>query len=376
METIRSRFPEVEHVPEGCYLVGGSVRDILLERAALDVDLATTAAGEAASRFAARVGSRPIRLGRDPLTVWRVTAWDRVYDFAEVIGESIEMDLGRRDFTINALAVELGMVPRLIDPFHGREDLQSRRIRIISEKNIEDDPLRILRAVRFAVQLDFEIDPASARILASRAGSLSSAAPERVTYELDLILSSPRVARGVKLITELGLAVLLFGIPPDQRTVSLLDLLDGDLISSYLVLLQHLGERELEARANRWRWSSQTLRDVLALRRAAEAVSSRTAGALEVVLYDAGPATSRRLVPILRSRGMDGEAGRVQRLLEDRGSLFSTEALLSGHEIQEIASVGEGAKVGRLKRLLLEAQIRGEITTREDAVALILSRRI
>lgn len=368
---LRSDFPEIDHVPRGCYLVGGCIRDALLDRSALDVDFAAFSAAGIAGRFAARVRSRAIQLGRDALAVWRVTAQDRVYDFAGVVGESIEIDLGRRDFTINALAVELNDVPRLIDPFNGWEDLKSRTIRIVSEKNIEEDPLRILRAVRFAVQLDFEIDPGSFPALAARSGSLASSAPERVTYELDLILCSQQPARGLKLINGLGLSNLLFGLPPDERTISRIDSLQGDPTAALMILLEHLTDRQLEAHGNRWRWSTQMLRDLLDLRRAVEAID--TGGeSLAVVLYDAGLATSRRAVKIFQARGLEDQARRVEEVLAARGdSLFALEALLSGHDIQQIAGIEEGAEVGRLKRLLLEAQIRGEITSRDEAVALI-----
>lgn len=372
VERLRKTFPEIDQVPHGCYLVGGCVRDALLDRPALDLDFAALSAAGVATRFASIVRSRPIQLGRDELAVWRVTAQDRVYDFAEVVGGSIEIDLARRDFTINSLAVEWVNTPRLMDPFNGRDDLRSGTIRIVSEKNIEEDPLRILRAVRFAVQLEFEIDHDSFQTLAGKAGLLAAAAPERVTYELDLILRSSQAARGVALIVRLGLSRHLFGIPFVDGTIPLIETLEGDSIAALMVLLQHMGASELETHARSWRWSAQTLRDVLSLRRAVKTIRSPGSQSLEVVLFDEGPATSRRLVEILRTSGLSDEASRVQEILEVRGdSLFATEALLTGHEIQELVAVGEGAEVGRLKRLLIEAQIRGEITTRDEAVALI-----
>lgn len=376
VEKLKSGFPEIDLVPNGSYLVGGCVRDAMLDRPALDVDFAVFSAGEAASRFASRVRSRPIQLGGDELAVWRVTARDRVYDFADVVGDSIEMDLGRRDFTINAMAVALRDVPLLIDPFNGLDDLKARIVRLVSEKNVDDDPLRILRGVRLAVQLDFNIDENSFLSLKSRAGSLSVAAPERVTYELDLILRSPRAKRGLDWIARLGLGELLFGLSLDGPTISVLDSLDGDPISSRMVLAQHLRDRALEAHAKRWRWSTQTLRDVLSLRKAVESICDPGPESIEVVLYDAGPETSRRAVAILRTRGLNDEASRVESILEARSkSLFATVALLTGHEIQELAAVDEGAEVGRLKRLVLEAQIRGEISTREEAVALVAGEK-
>ena len=376
VEKLRAGFPEIDQIPSGSYLVGGCVRDALMDRPALDVDFAASSSASVARQFASRVHSRPIQLGRDALAVWRVTARDRVYDFADIVGESIEADLGRRDFTINAMALELAPEPRLIDPFRGREDLRSRKIRIVSEKNIEEDPLRILRAVRFAVQLNFEIDQDSFRAMEGRSALLAATAPERVTYELDLILRSSQAARGVDWMARLGLSGFLFGLAHTGSTVSMIGSLKGDTISALYVLLVHLEDNEIEAYARRWRWSTQILRDLLALRRIVDAIRHLAARSLEVVLYDGGSAASHRAVEILRIQGMDEQAGRVQKILEARGaSLFETEALLGGHEIQELAAVGEGAEVGRLKRLLLEAQIRGEVTTRDEAAAMVSRAR-
>jgi len=356
--------------------VGGCVRDALLDRPALDVDFAASSSASAASQFASRVRSRPIQLGRDALAVWRVTATGRVYDFADIVGESIEEDLGRRDFTMNAMAVELAPAPRLIDPFDGREDLRSRRIRIVSEKNVEEDPLRILRAVRFAVQLNFEIDQNSFQAMRGRSALLAAAAPERVTYELGLILRSSRAARGVDWMARLGLTGVLFGLAADDSTISMIGSLKGDPISALYVLLGHMGDSEIEAYARRWRWSTQILRDLLALRRVVEAIRHLASQSLEVALYDGGAATSHRAVEILEILGLDEHAGRVQEILEARGdSLFETETLLTGNEIQELAAVSEGVEVGRLKRLLLEAQIRGQVTTRNEATAMISRTR-
>jgi len=376
VEKLRAGFPEIDQIPSGSYLVGGCVRDALMDRPALDVDFAASSSASVARQFASRVHSRPIQLGRDALAVWRVTARDRVYDFADIVGESIEADLGRRDFTINAMALELAPEPRLIDPFRGREDLRSRKIRIVSEKNIEEDPLRILRAVRFAVQLNFEIDQDSFRAMEGRSALLAATAPERVTYELDLILRSSQAARGVDWMARLGLSGFLFGLAHTGSTVSMIGSLKGDTISALYVLLVHLEDNEIEAYARRWRWSTQILRDLLALRRIVDAIRHLAARSLEVVLYDGGSAASHRAVEILRIQGMDEQAGRVQKILEARGaSLFETEALLGGYEIQELAAVGEGAEVGRLKRLLLEAQIRGEVTTRDEAAAMVSRAR-
>jgi len=100
------------------------------------------------------LGRNVIRLGREEhLSAWRVVDGPHVYDFAALLDGSIDADLARRDFTVNAMAVDLN-TGVLLDPHDGRADLSRRLVRMINASNFDDDPLRVLKAVRMAVRLD------------------------------------------------------------------------------------------------------------------------------------------------------------------------------------------------------------------------------
>src|SRR5438132_4135100 len=134
-------FPRLRHLPAGARLaVGGALRDVLLEREPNDVDVEC----DDPLAVAQTLGRKIIQLGRGDVIAWRVVEGDRIYDFSRI------SPLGRRDFTINAMAVDLAS-GELRDPFGGAADITARAVRMIDAVNFDDDPLRLLRAVRFAV---------------------------------------------------------------------------------------------------------------------------------------------------------------------------------------------------------------------------------
>src|SRR5438067_11422212 len=200
-------FPRLRDLPAHAYVVGGAVRDLILGTAPADVDVACLdplACGRA-------LRHKVIRLGREEhLSAYRVVDGPHVYDFAALLDGSIDADLARRDFTVNAMAVDLG-TGALLDPHDGRGDLERRLVRMIDAANFDDDPLRMLKAIRMAVRFDFEIDEGTLAAIRPRVGRITSVAVERVAYELTVIFSANAFRRGVTLLRETRLDVPLFG---------------------------------------------------------------------------------------------------------------------------------------------------------------------
>ncbi len=217
------------------YLVGGSVRDALLGLApseSPDLDFATDARPERvlelARGWAEGVWEVGIAFGtvglirrgvRFEVTTYRSEAYDRTSRNPDVqYGTSIEEDLRRRDFTINAMAVSVpGHV--FIDLFGGLADLGSKLLRTPGspEESFDDDPLRILRAARFVAALGLLPDPALVEAMRSRAKRLSIVAVERVRDEFSKLLLTPDPAAGLALITETGIADLVLPELPALR---------------------------------------------------------------------------------------------------------------------------------------------------------------
>jgi poly(A) polymerase len=190
----------------GAWLVGGVVRDRLLGRATADIDVAVEGDVRSAARAAARAagGAAAFALSED-FGSWRVVARDGSWqlDVEPLRGGAIETDLAQRDFTVNAIAQAVSG-GELIDPFGGVRDVRHRLLRAVGAGAFAADPLRVLRLVRIAVELGFEIEPETERLARSHAAELASVSAERVFTELRRILAAESVRRGLELMAGIG----------------------------------------------------------------------------------------------------------------------------------------------------------------------------
>ena len=207
------------------WLVGGSIRDRLLGREDSDLDYATDALPDEVEAIAGSLETGVTAVGKRYGTIGVLVdgRWSEITTFRGdsyaggtrwpdvTFGSSIEEDLARRDFTVNALA-ENALSGQLLDLFGGRDDLERRLIRAVGEpeRRFREDPLRILRGMRLASQLGFEIEPGTMDAMAATVGLLSTLSQERVTAELDKLLQGADPARGLEAIRETGaLGVIL-----------------------------------------------------------------------------------------------------------------------------------------------------------------------
>ncbi len=344
-DQILTLFPGLTRIPPGAYVVGGAVRDLLLGRDPVDVDVACLLPFEAARAVRTRV----IRLGNgEHLSAYRVVKDERVYDFAALLDDTIESDLARRDFTINAMAIDLDH-DVLLDPHGGRRDLDLRLVRMVRASNFDDDPLRTLKAVRMAIRFNFAIDEETLAAIRARAHRIVDVATERVTYELSIIFSSHAFRRAVNLLEASGLAGALC-LTSQSASVEAPEEPAVGLGGAYALLVE-----DPKAYAERWRWSDQLLHEVQTLQRLVDHHD-------RLALYDAGESIARQLPPLLRALGRSDELD-----IPD----FTIRALLTGGEIAELTGLAPGKELGRIKRALLEAQVRGEIATHDEAVAMV-----
>ena len=209
---------------EDAWVVGGAVRDELLGRELVDLDIAVRDPKRAARAYAKRAGGAPFALS-ERHGAWRVALdGGRTVDFTPLPG-TIEDDLATRDFTINAIARPLGG-GEPVDPFAGRDDLAARRLRAVGPTVFEDDPLRLLRAVRLEDELGFRLDEETERLAREQAALVTKPAGERILAELRR-LSPP----GYRRLDELGLLAPLGG-KLDER-LDRVDSPDYRLVASF-----------------------------------------------------------------------------------------------------------------------------------------------
>ncbi|MFW5640547.1 MAG: CCA tRNA nucleotidyltransferase [Thermodesulfobacteriota bacterium] len=214
----RAFFHHLDALPDtpGAYLVGGSVRDLLLNRRPEDLDIAVLSNPDAfAADLARRVGKRPIRIGKPGKQVFRVVTEPHTYDITQVDGPSIESDLKRRDFTVNALALSLSD-KQMIDCTGGLDDLTQKRIRMVSEAAFVRDPIRLVRAYRFGAMLDFGIAPSTAEAIERHSSRIQDTAGERIWSELFKIFTRIQAHTWIIQMAKSG---LLFGIFPDMKAL-------------------------------------------------------------------------------------------------------------------------------------------------------------
>jgi hypothetical protein len=324
------------------WVVGGAVRDELLGREVVDLDIACREPERAARAYAKRSGGAPFPLS-ERHGAWRVALeGERTVDFTP-LRNGIENDLATRDFTINAIAVPLGG-GEPADPFEGRADLERGVLRAVSPSVFEDDPLRLLRAVRLEEELGLRLDGETEQLVREHAGLAGRPAGERIYAELARLGPA-----GFRRADELGLLAPLGGS---------LDRLErsGGAGSAEFRLVSVFGEAlgQLPVPNELRRYARTLLR-------------AERPG-------DDGPRAIRRFrratepwaLDALAFIGAEDLADAVRASRErDTG-----EPLLRGDEILDLG-VPAGPEIGRLLELVEEERAAGTIATREEALELV-----
>ncbi|MGZ4329413.1 MAG: HDIG domain-containing metalloprotein [Solirubrobacteraceae bacterium] len=201
---VSTPLDELSQLADGGWLVGGAVRDRLLGRPTGDYDVAVALDARQLARKLARATYAHAFELSEGFGAWRVVARDRSWqlDLLPLAGETIEEDLRKRDFTVNAIAEPLGGGDH-VDPFDGFGDLRARRLRMVSPQAFAADPLRSLRLARLACELDFEVEPDTALAARAQAPALAGIAAERVFAEIKRIVVADRALDGLALMDAL-----------------------------------------------------------------------------------------------------------------------------------------------------------------------------
>jgi len=222
-------------LPKGSYLVGGAIRDILLGKIPKDWDIAVRKPEEVAKNIAKNLRGVIVPLDEDR-EIYRVVLEDEQVDLTPIYG-SIYDDLRKRDFTINAVAISLDSW-EIFDIFGGLNDIKSGIIRVTEPGNLEEDPLRMLRAFRLSADLGFEIEGRTLLEISSKCHLISKVSPERIIFEIERIFSSKNFYRQIQGLEDTG---LLFNIFPElEKLKEPLKGLDVDVWSHTSLALRRL----------------------------------------------------------------------------------------------------------------------------------------
>ncbi|MDI9884811.1 CCA tRNA nucleotidyltransferase [Streptomyces sp. HNM0645] len=433
-------------------LVGGSVRDALLGRLGNDLDFTTDALPEdvlkivrpwADSVWEVGIAFGTVGCQKDghvgdgvqrfqiEITTYRSEAYDRTSRKPEVsYGDSIEEDLVRRDFTVNAMAVALPE-KEFIDPHGGLQDLASQVLRTpgTPEDSFSDDPLRMLRAARFAAQLDFEVAPEVIAAMREMSDRIDIVSAERVRDEFNKLILAPNPRKGLALLVDTGLAERFMPELPALRLESdehhrhkdvyehslivleqAIDLEEEgpDLVLRLAALLHDIGKprtrrfepdgrvsfhhhevvgaKMTKKRLTALKYSNDMVKDIarlveLHLRFHGYGTGEWTDSAVRRYVRDAGPQLER-LHKLTRSdcttrnkrkasalsRTYDGLEERIAQLQEQE-ELDAIRPDLDGNQIMEILGVGPGPVIGKAYAFLLELRLENGPMVYDDAVA-------
>lgn len=371
------------------FLVGGAVRDLLLERDNLDFDLVVEGDAIALARHLARAsGDRVVvhrqfgtaKVHRGNLTIDLATARSEAYSspgaLPDVTPGTIEDDLFRRDFTINAMAIDLTVTSlgNLLDPHGGRRDLEHGLIRILHDRSFIDDATRILRALRYEHRLGFRLEERTERLLRHHVSMLNTISGDRIRHELELNLDEDHAERLMRRAEQLG---VLRAIHPAMRADGWLSKRLGQTdgtsppgLELYLLLLAYrLSSDENEQfmeRLNLRRELQRKMRHVLKLRAAMQALAEPglPPSKMYYILKDYSAASIEAC-----ALACDSPTVR-QRLGLYLGELRNVKISLDGEALQQMG-LRPGPRLGKVLRQLLEAKLDGKVATREEEETLV-----
>ncbi len=398
-------------LPADAYLVGGSVRDRLLHRqsAYLDLDFVLPQNAVKTASAIARSCDAGFVVLDQARQIARVVFEQTTVDFAQQQGNSLEADLRRRDFTVNAIAYHPHS-QTLIDPLNGKADIATKTIRMVSYENLAADPLRLMRAYRQAAQLGFSLSPSTQAAIGQLAPQLAAVSIERVRQELDALLSVP--AGTDQLAPILKNRLLQFGLP-HFNTSSI------EQVAAIDRAIEQL-KKDLPAYAERlrgwlkpvpagfyrsWIKATKLSRLIAPDNVAAEAELaalkySRTEAQVALSLIQLqpdiqamcrGPLSRSQQFFLFKAAGENFLAvsllglaqgvsmmvlqPMIQRFLDPEDKVAHPQVLMTGRTLIKRLGMKPGPEMGHLLKEVELAQARGEIGSREEAIAWLKQRK-
>lgn len=409
-------------------LVGGFIRDCVLGKMPVDMDFVISKNAERIIRkFAGNLRGKLIVLGREPKISYRVAAGGDIIDFVNAYNNDFGKDLSKRDFTINAVALDINS-RQVLDPFNGLGDMDNRIIREVSSECLKDDPLRVIRAIRYASTIDgMKIESATYCHMKEQSSNIVNTAFERFAEEINKMFGSFNPEVGLKLILETRIIehILHFSIPHrigKTSSISAAEDIEGRFVKEISpIIIRSFSKREYEnvmplAGNQKALWVSSLLilfmkrfefplsdlKDVMRFMRLSGKDIARIcniiSGTLELFKISSEDFGDDALKLFIGHNGKDFvlmqalyegftylddvDVGYSEKMLGRMSELFikNSEVLLSparivsGYDVKKILKVPDGGeRIGFILREISDLQFTGLIENRDDALEYIRS---
>lgn len=408
------------------FLVGGGLRDAVMGRAVRDYDFALSGAEEELPKeLARRIEGHFFWLDRERRQSRVVTSAEDgrfTLDFAPIRGRDLVEDLTLRDFTVNSLALPVTKdISPFVDPLDGMKDIIEGRIRVCGERSFDDDPLRLLRAVRFAATLGFGIDGGTWAEMVRRPHLLAGVAGERVREEFFLILDAPGIAPSLEMLKKSGLMHLVlpvtahgeevsddcdgriaraaeaervlenpaFHFPDDGKELAVYfqrRIEGGVALSSLIKLAAFLADEDAERRIvlcrDRLRLGAKAGSELQSLCRCSSsfppAVTERSGNRVLFRFFrDREPAGPELLVlPLANNAISPGLAVKLVSYYFHSYRPAEGDLLLTGNQVMALIGIGQGPALGGILEALREAEASGHVTTEPEARDFLLKKQL
>lgn len=349
-------------------IVGGAVRDYLLGRNIHDIDITTSATGREIKDIFVNTVDVAIKHG----TVI-VRHKGRSFEVTSYRGVSLLEDLRRRDFTINAMAFT--SEKRLVDPFYGTKDIEKKTIRGVNNptKRFQEDPLRILRALRFVSELGFDIETETFTALKTEARFVRNVAMERISLEMQKIWLGPYVKKSLCLFSKIGLLEEIEPLLPFQRLLENAN--TGVLLSKltniteiWAFLFYQTKELDMKGLLKEWKQSNKTSNEVEAIVKRLPNIIEK--GLLSEDLYHLGLETSikaGRLRAVILNEVFDQKE--VEACFAKLPIKRKKDLAINGYDISFILKKEEPVeKIGQLLSIIERAVVTEKVQNNKDAI--------
>ncbi|MBC2323069.1 CCA tRNA nucleotidyltransferase [Listeria booriae] len=380
-EIFRKAVPVLEKLEQAgfeAYFVGGSVRDVILGGDVADIDIATSAFPEEVKQVFTRTFDTGIEHGTvsvlDAGEIYEITTFRTEGTYADfrrpdevTFIRSLEKDLERRDFTMNAIA--MGLDGRFIDPFGGQEDMKKKQIRAVGKpwERFHEDALRMMRGVRFVSQLQFQLEADTYAAMQQNRALLANIAVERIAVELVKLMKGQAVKEGLKLLAELDMLPFLPGFQEKAPAVEALqnwhleDLQEETVI--WFVLVLALEPENVTSFLRAWKLPNKLMRDVAkAMEKAEKTVWS------DYELFETGIETVRLIdyghyVQTGKSQWKDLQARFLALPIQSRNDVQA-----SGNDVMAWTNKTGGPWLKELLARLDQAIIEGDIANNPEEI--------